>query len=145
MIYEGTIKQADKDGNDEAEHAAGKGSSDAQGSLDNLAANYSQRRGQYKKLMQRIHRCIIEMRKAEREKRKEQDEQERVRNFAKGGDMSDKKQKVLAPKYLDYMQAEECEKRQLNDVRQKYCTNDEEMEKMQHVRFLFCKTRSINF
>ena len=49
MVATGTVRQADKDGNDHADEAAGFGSKKEQGSLSTLTTLYAQRHIEYQK------------------------------------------------------------------------------------------------
>ena len=73
MVAEGKVPAAEKEGNDEADGAADKGSIGEQPRLYHLARLFGRRQVAYGKLMARIHNFIIKVKKAEREKRQEQE------------------------------------------------------------------------
>ena len=54
------VEKRDKKGNDQADETAGRGSTDAQGSLTSLAADYSWKQGACKQFMTRVHKSIIQ-------------------------------------------------------------------------------------
>ena len=76
MIEAGIVEPEDKDGNDWADAAAGKGT-DKFTSLATMARKFSLRNDRYKKLMASIHKFIVTMLKAHKQedeqKRKQQD------------------------------------------------------------------------
>ena len=61
MIEDGTVKKVDKEGNDQADAAAGNGSKEAQESLASLVATYSSKQKRYKVLLERIHVFMLKM------------------------------------------------------------------------------------
>ena len=72
MVADGSVRTEDKKGNDEADDAAEKGSTGEQPRIYHLAKMYSRRQGAYVKLMDRIHRFIINLKTAERQMRAEE-------------------------------------------------------------------------
>ena len=67
MVATGTVRQADKDGNDHADEVAGFGAKKEQGSVSTLTTLYAQRHIRYQKMMARAHRFSIAIKKSESE------------------------------------------------------------------------------
>ena len=64
-----TVTAQDKEGNEWADEAANKGARDVETPVSEMAATYSKKNGQYKAMMERIHKFIVHMKKAERQMR----------------------------------------------------------------------------
>ena len=97
------VKKADKEGNDQADAAAGKGSKEAQESLASLVATYSSKHKRYEALLERIHASMLKMSKHEKDERQKWEQALKVKSFAEGTNVATKKgrEKILS-KNLTY-------------------------------------------
>ena len=73
MVQKDEVKFVDKWGNDQADTAADKDSTEEQPKLYRLANMYSKRQKAYQDFMSRIQRYLLKIKEADREKRKEKE------------------------------------------------------------------------
>ena len=90
MIEEGVVRKVDKEGNGQADAAAGKGSKEAQESLASLAT-YSSRHKRYKALLERTNVFMMKMIAHEKVERQKMEQERKVETFAEGKQIATKK------------------------------------------------------
>ena len=99
MVDKGVVRRVDKNGNDKANEAAGRGSHGEQRRLHALTTLYAERHEAYRIFMGRVQSFLVHMQKAEKDVWKQR-EQIVDPNFSR--DKKRKSKKIKATKSLKY-------------------------------------------